>query len=164
MKKILLIGVAVLALSACDQNKEEAREHATNANNAIEVPVVAPSSGDPGTVSQQQAQDDNVRTPQEAIVGGAMVNTPVPASSSAMQNTPAPTVAEATAEAGAAASPCGADQSWVGKSLQSIDLSKVTSVIRTLYPDQPATMDYSEQRLNIIIERGTDKVLEAKCG
>ncbi len=159
MKKFLMIAAAVMALSACDQTPEEARDQATNANNQIEVPVV---SQDPTSTPAQPTQD--AVPAQTAVVGGAMVNTPVSSSSPAMQNTPAPTVEQATAQAGSSASTCGANQSWVGQPLKSIDLSKITGVIRTIYPDQPVTMDYSDQRLNIIIERGTDKVLEVKCG
>jgi hypothetical protein len=154
MKKLLMIAAAVLALSACDQNPQEARERATNANEAVEVPSVSGAS----TPAQATPQA------QSGVVGGAMVNTPVSSSSPAMQNTPAPTVAQATAQAGSPASTCGADQSWVGQPLKSIDLSKITGVIRTIYPNQPVTMDYSDQRLNIILEPGTDKVLEVKCG
>lgn len=157
MKKLLMIAAAVLALSACDQNPQEARDRATNANEAVEVPSVS-SASTPAQTTQQGMPA------QSAVVGGAMVNTPVSGSSPDMQNTPAPTVAQATAQAGSSGSTCGADQSWVGQPLKSIDLSKITGVIRTIYPNQPVTMDYSDQRLNIILEPGTDKVLEVKCG
>lgn len=167
MKKILLIctAAAALTLAACEQDPQEARDRATNADNAMGTPYIAASSGDPSAqAEQQQQQQQQQRTPEQAIVGGAMVNTPVPSDSPALQNTPAPTVAQATTEAGAAASTCGADQSWVGQDIKSIDLSKITGPVRRIQPGQPVTMDYSDQRLNIVVEPGTARVLEVKCG
>ena len=147
MKKILMMCVvSVLALSACDRHKHETRETVSeNADTSLPIPAVTSDSN-----------------PGPTVVNTAMVNTPVPQNTPALQNTPAPTMTPASAVPGA--STCGADQSWVGQNLKSIDLSKIKGVIRTLYPDQPATMDYSDQRLDILLERGTDKVLKVSCG
>ncbi len=57
-------------------------------------------------------------------------------------------------------------QDWVGKPVSEIKpLLKIEkNPIRILYPDSPATMDYQPNRLNIILEKATDKITEIRCG
>lgn len=58
---------------------------------------------------------------------------------------------------------CGADQTWVGKKKDDVDMSGFKAV-RVIYPNQPVTMDFSPERLNVILEEGTDIITEVKCG
>lgn len=66
---------------------------------------------------------------------------------------------------------CGASKitPWVGKEATvpvRIEVVRATGARgdRWLYPDSPATMDYSPTRLNVIMEKGTDKIVSARCG
>lgn len=54
-------------------------------------------------------------------------------------------------------------QDWVGKNKADVDMSGVKA-LRVLYPDQPMTMDYNPDRINVILEKGTDKITEVRCG
>lgn len=58
---------------------------------------------------------------------------------------------------------CNANQDWVGKKKDEVDMSGIKA-LRVIYPNQPVTMDYSPERLNVILEEGTDIITEVKCG
>lgn len=55
-------------------------------------------------------------------------------------------------------------QDMVGKVYKKEDTADFKETIRVLYPDTPATMDYRWDRVNIILEKGTDKITEVRCG
>lgn len=57
-------------------------------------------------------------------------------------------------------------QDWVGKTRGDVqaEIDALTVPVRVLYPDSPATMDYNPQRINVILEHGTDRVTEVRCG
>ncbi len=65
---------------------------------------------------------------------------------------------EATAEPS-----CG-HPDFIGKNIKDIDQTTIKGPVRILYPDSPATMDYSPNRINIILEHGTDTITEVRCG
>lgn len=53
---------------------------------------------------------------------------------------------------------------FIGQNIKDIDTDALGVPVRVLYPDSPATMDYNPARINIILEPGTDKVTEVRCG
>ena len=57
---------------------------------------------------------------------------------------------------------CG-HQDLVGKSIKDVDLESL-GVVRVLYPDSIVTEDFSPDRINLILEKETDKILEVVCG
>lgn len=66
---------------------------------------------------------------------------------------------------------CGASKiaPWIGKEATvsvRVEVVRATGAKgdRWLYPDSPATMDYSPTRLNVIMEKGTDEIVSARCG
>lgn len=58
---------------------------------------------------------------------------------------------------------CNPNQDWVGKKKDEVDMSGIKA-LRVIYPNQPVTMDYSPERLNVILEEGTDIITEVRCG
>lgn len=58
---------------------------------------------------------------------------------------------------------CG-HQELVGQQMSDSILKSIKGPVRVLYPDSMATMDYSPDRVNIILEKGTDKIIEVRCG
>lgn len=62
-------------------------------------------------------------------------------------------------------SSCGGHGDLVGKTVGSFDLNaiKAERAVRVLKPGDAATMDYSEQRLNIITDNA-GLILEVRCG
>lgn len=144
---LTLALLAPFALGACDNKKDDDTAQNNQTSMIADVPAVAPASGD--TTTNQ-----------------AMTNTPVPSDTPSMQNTPVDREGIAVGEPNPSApgGTCGADQSWIGKNIKDVDLTQIKTPVRTLYPDSPATMDYSAERLNIILEHGTDKITELRCG
>jgi peptidase inhibitor I78 family protein len=155
MMKHLMLTCALLmplALAACDNKKDDTAQNENQTSMVADVPAVAPASG---TIVDTMPDTTNQ----------AAVNTPVPADTPSMQNTPVnKQIAVGEPNPSAPGGTCGADQSWVGKTMKDVDLSQIKTPVRTLYPDSPATMDFSAERLNIILERGTDRITEVRCG
>ncbi|MBP7002419.1 I78 family peptidase inhibitor [Amaricoccus sp.] len=71
----------------------------------------------------------------------------------------------AAAAPGASADACGAAglQSLVGTSVGSLDASALPEPRRVIFPGQPVTMDYREDRLNVEIGKD-DKIARVYCG
>lgn len=63
----------------------------------------------------------------------------------------------------ASPSACG-HQDLVGKKVSDVDLKAFTVPVRVLAPGAAATMDYNPERINLIIEEGTDFILQVTCG
>lgn len=58
---------------------------------------------------------------------------------------------------------CG-HQELVGKKITDVDLKSFKGPVRVVYPNSPMTMDYSADRINLIVEDGTDFILQVTCG
>jgi hypothetical protein len=154
MKHLLLTCALLmpLALGACDNKKDDDKAASNTQTGVVTVPAVAPAAGE-ATTSPSPSNSE------------AMVNTPVPSDTPSMQNTPAPpSIAVGEPNPSAPGGTCNADKSWVGKNIKDVDLSQIHTPVRQLYPDSAATMDYSPERLNIILEHGTDTITEVRCG
>lgn len=59
---------------------------------------------------------------------------------------------------------CGDFTHLIGKNIKDIDISAIKNRSRVIYPDSPVTMDFSPDRVNIILEKGTDIIIEVRCG
>ncbi|MXO74003.1 hypothetical protein GRI40_02055 [Altererythrobacter aerius] len=66
---------------------------------------------------------------------------------------------------------CRADraQPWFGKAAtpevrRAVEQATGAKAARWLYPDSVVTMDYREDRLNVIMDKGTDIIRSARCG
>lgn len=57
---------------------------------------------------------------------------------------------------------CG-HQDLVGKFIKDIDTEGL-GIVRVLYPDSIVTEDFNPERINLILEKETDKILEVVCG
>lgn len=71
----------------------------------------------------------------------------------------------------AAANACNADKvaPWVGKAATDAVRTEVLKATgartaRWLYPDSVMTMDYRQDRLNVVMDKGTDVIRSARCG
>jgi hypothetical protein len=58
---------------------------------------------------------------------------------------------------------CG-HQDLVGKKITDVDLKSFKTPVRVVFPGSPVTMDYSADRINLIVEEGTDFILQVTCG
>ncbi len=161
IKQTLLLVPALaltLAFAACDNKAEDTTAPVdTNQTSMInDLPSVAPAAGDEETTTSSDASAADAVASSDAAVapaGEAGVSEASPAEG-VTEALPAP-VDDTTA--------CP-HQDLVGKTKGDIDMSTIKEPVRVLYPDSPATMDYNANRVNIILEHGTDKVTEVRCG
>lgn len=58
---------------------------------------------------------------------------------------------------------CDYPSGWVGHKVDRAAVKATGRVVRILHPNDPATMDFSPNRLNVIIDKD-DIVTEVKCG
>lgn len=58
---------------------------------------------------------------------------------------------------------CDYPSGWVGKKIDRAAVKATGHVVRILHPNDPATMDFNPNRLNVIIDKD-DIVTEVKCG
>ncbi|NBX67097.1 MAG: hypothetical protein EBQ96_08895 [Proteobacteria bacterium] len=58
---------------------------------------------------------------------------------------------------------CG-HQELVGKKITDVDMKVFTGPVRVVHPKSPMTMDYNADRINLIVEEGTDFILQVTCG
>jgi hypothetical protein len=65
----------------------------------------------------------------------------------------------------AAAGDCGADahQDWVGQRVDVLNDVELPPGTRVLFPTTPATMDFSEERLNVSVD-AADTITRVYCG
>jgi len=77
---------------------------------------------------------------------------------------PAPVAAAASPTVlGPSTTSCDYPSGWVGKKIDRDAVKATGRVVRILHPNDPATMDFSPDRLNVIIDKN-DIVTEVKCG
>lgn len=88
---------------------------------------------------------------------------------------PPASVGEPQASASSAAAmrddPCGAAKvaPWIGKEAtvpvrREVARAAGAATDRWIYPDSVVTQDLRMDRLNVVMEKGTDKIVEARCG
>lgn len=82
-----------------------------------------------------------------------------------------PQAGEATTAATASDDPCGASKvaPYIGREATVPVRSEVARISgaksdRWIYPDSIVTQDLRMDRLNVIMEKGTDRIVEARCG
>jgi len=148
MKKFLLttalVAVTALSMAACDNADDTAKTEPASGEASMTVaPVtdvtpVAPSDTGATMPSEPTVTPDNASSAQGIAVGEPNPATP-------------DTIA------------CDFSD-LVGKNISEVDQASYGRPIRVLYPDSPATMDFNAERINIILEKGTDKVTEVRCG
>jgi len=72
-------------------------------------------------------------------------------------------VASSPTVLGPSTTSCDYPSGWVGKKIDRDAVKATGRVVRILHPNDPATMDFSPDRLNVIIDKN-DIVTEVKCG
>lgn len=105
------------------------------------------------------ACDNNDDVTSTAPAAGDVVSSEV--APSAPPEGPAPSIAVGEPNP-SAPKECG-HQDLIGKNIKDIDQSTLPTPHRVIYPDSPVTMDYNPNRLNVILEKGTDKIIEVRC-
>lgn len=93
---------------------------------------------------------------QVPAAGSSAANSGVATSSPSMQ-TVAPTLPVLKE------SECKFPKEWIGKKIDRDAVKAAAKAVRILHPNDPATMDYSPERLNVIID-SNDIVTEVNCG
>lgn len=110
--------------------------------------------------------------PAEDPAAAAAATTPSPTPRATI---PPATVGEPQASASPASDlgddPCGAAKvaPWIGKEATIPVRSEVARVAgaasdRWIYPDSVVTQDLRMDRLNVVMEKGTNRIVEARCG
>ncbi|KLE35628.1 I78 family peptidase inhibitor [Aurantiacibacter luteus] len=107
----------------------------------------------------------------ETIASGNSDTTPTPSVTPMMVPVPAGEPSTATEPADVADSTCGADKvgPWIGQEATVPVRRAVVEAARPgsdrwIYPDSMVTTDRREDRLNVVMERGTDRFVSAHCG
>ncbi|MDB5491346.1 MAG: hypothetical protein JWO78_1195 [Micavibrio sp.] len=72
-------------------------------------------------------------------------------------------VASSPTVPGPSTTSCDYPSEWVGKKIDRDAVKATGRIVRVLRPNDPATMDFSPDRLNVIIDKN-DIVTEVKCG
>lgn len=122
--------------------------------------------------SCEPAASDNDPSPapnaagETAISGVGRVAPPDPSANAATGATAAPVQDDAdTADA------CGASkvEPWIGKEATvpvRAEVAKAAGAAsdRWIYPDSVVTQDFRPDRLNVVMEKGTDRIMSARCG
>lgn len=117
-----------------------------------------------------------------ACTPAASDNDPVPTSDAAAEATataepiaapavaPAETSTPIQAEAGADDA-CGTSkvEPWIGEEATvpvRVEVAKTSGAAadRWIYPDSVVTQDFRPDRLNVVMERGSERILSARCG
>ena len=165
MKHLLLTLalLAPLALAACDNNASD-----TTTTSSIDVPAMEPAAGDEAVSAATEATTDAA---EPATTSDTMTTT-TPSGDTVTTTTTTTTEAAPAIAVGEpnpatpAANTCGDHSAWVGKKKADIqtEIDAMGTKVRVMYPDTPATMDYSADRVNVILEKDTDVVTEVRCG
>lgn len=113
------------------------------------------------------AASDNDPVPNGDPGSGATA-TSAPVATPAVGSSDTATRMQAEADANDA---CGASkvEPWIGKEATvpvRIEVAQAAGAgtDRWIYPDSVVTQDFRPDRLNVIMEQGTDKILSARCG
>lgn len=113
------------------------------------------------------AASDNDPVPSPSSNAGATATTePIATPSDATPDMATRMQAETDAD-----DACGASkvEPWIGKEATvpvRIEVTKAAGAAtdRWIYPDSVVTQDFRPDRLNVIMEKGTEKILSARCG
>lgn len=117
----------------------------------------------------QPAASDN--DPSSVASNAGEPGTAVVASASATPATTQTDTAERMQAEAEADDACGASKvaPWIGKEATvpvRIEVAKASAAAddRWIYPDSVVTQDFSPDRLNVVMEKGTERILSARCG
>lgn len=121
----------------------------------------------PAMTACTPAASDNDPVPSPSANAGATATAePIAAPAGASPDTATRMQTEADAD-----DACGASkiEPWIGKEATvpvRIEAAKAAGAEtdRWIYPDSVVTQDFNPNRLNVIMEKGTERILSARCG
>ena len=113
------------------------------------------------------AASDNDPAPSPSANAGATATAePIATPAGASPDTATRMQAEADAD-----DACGASkvEPWIGKEATvpvRVEVAKAAGAAtdRWIYPDSVVTQDFRPDRLNVVMEKGTERILSARCG